>query len=746
MVNSRTLVFVTVENGEMWRASRNIPSRVSHLGSLRNKQSALFVHQSRLCSSKASNPQTQNAKPFQSEDAPPPPSPKKGGSLFFKLLGLTLVGGSGVIGYAWYDKNFRGQIEERIPYSREAFNYVFQYLPSLAESVPEKSQSLAISNDEIKDQSLMKKKEPLSLESKEPAVQDEKVAKTEVVTKKDEKRLAEERKKEAADQVIRDKEFEKAAENDAVENILKVVLTDAENAVIIAIELQTAAAAATRDHTKKLRQAMDLQGENKESDWEAATAAFTAKTDALSRAESATENARVQMETAQAMVDAGRSNNLTKKNKTLGETEKKLNNLNYDLKKAVSENTKAQSEAQVMSEYRSLVKKGREQFRKEVESLTPEVFLGKKGSKLSEEELNALIAHAHRRIDQLQRQLAEQLASEQLRIDAALEKQQEADEKLLEERIKQEREKLERDFLLTKDQWDLDARINFELELRQQLMRQAAAHSDHLTEVLKVQEKELGEKFDKILEERLAEEKVKFQNEIAGWIARLKGIETAIDNRADLERQGRKAQELWLACQMLYNTLENGPNIPQDVADSVDKDRYETRMRPLIDEFMAILDAGSNHPFVNSVLETIPNEAIKRGVWTEKELIARFDKVHKVCRRVALVDEAGGTLFNYFLSYLQSLFVFTAAKPFSSTEKVEVDHLDTFSILDNAKHHLERGDLEMALRFMNQLNGEPRKVAADWILEARLFLETRQAADALLAHASNNSLGSLIQS
>jgi len=72
---------------------------------------------------------------------------------------------------------------------------------------------------------------------------------------------------------------------------------------------------------------------------------------------------------------------------------------------------------------------------------------------LSEEELNALIAHAHRRIDQLQRQLAEQLASEQLRIDAALEKQQEADEKLLEDRIKQEREKLERDFLLTKDQW-----------------------------------------------------------------------------------------------------------------------------------------------------------------------------------------------------------------------------------------------------------------------------------------------------
>lgn len=38
------------------------------------------------------------------------------------------------------------------------------------------------------------------------------------------------------------------------------------------------------------------------------------------------------------------------------------------------------------------------------------IFLGKK---LSEDELNSLIAHAHRRIEQLQKQLAEQIAMEQ---------------------------------------------------------------------------------------------------------------------------------------------------------------------------------------------------------------------------------------------------------------------------------------------------------------------------------------------
>lgn len=43
--------------------------------------------------------------------------------------------------------------------------------------------------------------------------------------------------------------------------------------------------------------------------------------------------------------------------------------------------------------------------------------------KLSADDLNALIAHAHRRIDQLNRELAEQRVREQIHIDAALEQQ-----------------------------------------------------------------------------------------------------------------------------------------------------------------------------------------------------------------------------------------------------------------------------------------------------------------------------------
>lgn len=44
---------------------------------------------------------------------------------------------------------------------------------------------------------------------------------------------------------------------------------------------------------------------------------------------------------------------------------------------------------------------------------------------------------------------------------------------------------------------------------------------------------------------------------------------------------------------------------------------------------------------------------------------------------------------------------------------------------------------------MNLLRGEARNVASSWIKEARLTLETRQAADALLAHAAATAVKAL---
>ena len=60
---------------------------------------------------------------------------------------------------------------------------------------------------------------------------------------------------------------------------------------------------------------------------------------------------------------------------------------------------------------------------------------------MTEEELNALIAHAHRRVYQLQRELAEQRAMDQQRLGAALEKQVEEDDSVAKSRIRAELER-----------------------------------------------------------------------------------------------------------------------------------------------------------------------------------------------------------------------------------------------------------------------------------------------------------------
>ena len=49
-----------------------------------------------------------------------------GGGFFFKFLGLTVVGAAGVVGYAWYDPEFRKTVESKVPYSNKAFDAIFK--------------------------------------------------------------------------------------------------------------------------------------------------------------------------------------------------------------------------------------------------------------------------------------------------------------------------------------------------------------------------------------------------------------------------------------------------------------------------------------------------------------------------------------------------------------------------------------------------------------------------------------------
>ena len=216
------------------------------------------------------------------------------------------------------------------------------------------------------------------------------------------------------------------------------------------------------------------------------------------------------------------------------------------------------------------------------------------------------------------------------------------------------------------------------------------------------------------------------------------GVSLVVD-RAEVDKASRRAQELWLACQTLLSVITDGDPDAKGPA-------WEDRLKPVRPELDAISAALSERSeLVSAVVDAVPEAASTRGVWTESSLAERFTRVRSVARRVALVDESGGSLFRYVVSYVMSVFV--VRQPVLAAEsdaaEVDADQLTVFVLLDRAADALERGNLEQAVRYVNQLRGEPRRVASDWLREARLLLETRQAAEVLVSFAVANSLGSL---
>lgn len=144
------------------------------------------------------------------------------------------------------------------------------------------------------------------------------------------------------------------------------------------------------------------------------------------------------------------------------------------------------------------------------------------------------------------------------------------------------------------------------------------------------------------------------------------------------------------------------------------------------------------------MLSAVPAVALDRGVFPEEALRERFVKVDQLARRLAMVKDDRAKMPMYLLSYLQSMFILTPANAISKEEIkdeiIDFEKLDTYDIMNRARYWMERGNLTQTVKYMNLLQGAPRKMAQDWINEARLLLETQQIVNTLMAHAASSGL------
>ncbi len=192
------------------------------------------------------------------------------------------------------------------------------------------------------------------------------------------------------------------------------------------------------------------------------------------------------------------------------------------------------------------------------------------------------------------------------------------------------------------------------------------------------------------------------------------------------EEEARKAHQLWLSIEALNYTLRSaGADSPTE---------------PLEGAVLAIKENCAENEFAQALATAIPEESLSRGIYSEASLRARFYDIRQLARRVALIDETRNSLYQYFLSFLQSILLFEREQVVPPA-KLAPEDLDTFRLLAYATYSIERGDLELAAKFVNQLRGESQRVAQDWLKEARLTLETKQVISLLSAYANAVGLG-----
>ncbi|XP_063542105.1 MICOS complex subunit Mic60-like [Cydia strobilella] len=252
-------------------------------------------------------------------------------------------------------------------------------------------------------------------------------------------------------------------------------------------------------------------------------------------------------------------------------------------------------------------------------------------------------------------------------------------------------------------------------------------HERQMVIYLKQKEEEATKKLNKMVKDAVDAQKTKFARELTDVSLKVKAVEAKLEVRLKAEREAKRSQQLWSAgASLLAATKKGDPHVC------------------VAREIRAIEAAvGDGDKLVMTVLKSIPEQVRKEGLVPESVLRERYHLMEKTAKHVALVELEGSPMPVYIASWVQSMLLFMRLSGIPQKDidnpikcKKELEDLDTFDRLNYARYWIEQGNLAPALRYVESLEGASRVAADPWYKDAKSHLEIKQAAEAVIAHAT----------
>ncbi|CAH8854284.1 unnamed protein product [Trichobilharzia szidati] len=701
-----------------------------------------------------------------SENAIPPPKPRR---LFRKFLFFGVLSIGAFIGSLYTSETVRNELVTYYPPSKQMLNWVESSIGGWYSSGSGKQQSAV--TPPVSDFPLPPKQKPEPTPPSKPSPSPEPAN-----VEKEKPPLPTE--EEVKDMISRRHIPLMNVELNDLPILVSETESKVENAKIKLKELESI----TVKYIDALRAAVqDNNSSSKQKNWDVVGRLEMAKNRTEEQVEQIVEHTNQQLEELHYAIEQHKNTEKALENNIIPESIEAYGNLQYELTGAINQVRKLQNDIAMLKRYRDLVSASHGDLQDDLEALLEHIDrkTPNKGTEsMNVDELNDLISVAHARIASLQKKLDHLEHSEKERMKSAMDAQRRADESLREQYVKQELDLERSRHDIERHKWLLQARENTERELKLALAR----HSEHLSHMLQLERDKMEHEFQFRLREALAKERVTFEAALVGWRKRMEAIEDVVDGRADLDRLAKEAQSLWLACEALACRLHSVSPTMMSHHKAKDDSTLVNHTGSLKDFVNSIRECTSsgNYPFANEILNSLSDDVIEKGVWTEVGLKKRFEKVYNVCRNVTLIDETSGSLWEYALSWLQSALIvdmkYKCLQALSFINPNVIDggggqkldlsayeedvvvmkqtnspKLDPFCLLSAAKqamlndHNIlsdsdedtcsDEG-LETAVRLLGQLRGQARVVADDWLVDARHYLEVKQTARTLLAYAA----------